>query len=118
MSKLVPTPYMQLKFLEIWVNGRGKVHTDGKAISRTTGIVPRGQEYNLLISNLNAPKAISGTVVFVRVLLISMYVPNEPKVCSEIKETTFGVGHFRTISGHSIANYITKLRFRQSFCGP
>ena len=28
------------------------------------------------------------------------------KVCSEIKETTFPVGHFTTISGHSIANYI------------
>ena len=28
------------------------------------------------------------------------------KVCSEIKETTFQVGHFTTISGHSIANYI------------
>ena len=28
------------------------------------------------------------------------------KVCSEIKETTFQVGHLRTISGHSIANYI------------
>ena len=28
------------------------------------------------------------------------------KVCSEIKETTFRVGHFTTISGHSIANYI------------
>ena len=28
------------------------------------------------------------------------------KVCSEIKETTFWVGHFTTISGHSIANYI------------
>ena len=31
---------------------------------------------------------------------------NEPKVCSEIKETTFWVVHFTTISGHSIANYI------------
>ena len=29
------------------------------------------------------------------------------KVCSEIKETTFWVGHFRTISGHSVANYIS-----------
>ena len=28
------------------------------------------------------------------------------KVCSEIKETTFWAGHFTTISGHSIANYI------------
>ena len=28
------------------------------------------------------------------------------KVWSEIKETTFQVGHFTTISGHSIANYI------------
>ena len=28
------------------------------------------------------------------------------KVWSEIKETTFQVGHFMTISGHSIANYI------------
>ena len=30
----------------------------------------------------------------------------EDKVWSEIKETTFQVGHFTTISGHSIANYI------------
>ena len=28
------------------------------------------------------------------------------KVWSEIKETTFRIGHFMTISGHSIANYI------------
>ena len=28
------------------------------------------------------------------------------KVRSEIKETTFWDGHFRTLSGHSVANYI------------
>ena len=31
---------------------------------------------------------------------------NPLKACSEIKETTFWVGHFTTISGHFIANYI------------
>ena len=28
------------------------------------------------------------------------------EVCSEIKETTFSVGHFTIISGHFMANYI------------
>jgi len=37
-----------------------------------------------------------------------MFIPDSRvcKVCSEITETTFRVGHFTTISGHSIANYI------------
>ena len=38
--------------------------------------------------------------------LITLYLIFLFKVCSEFKETTFWDGHFMTISGHSITNYI------------
>ena len=36
----------------------------------------------------------------------SWVIQQSSKVRSEIKETTFWDGHFRTLSGHSVANYI------------